>query len=115
MISGTKKPGNLHTFLTPIYKELDLLSRLGIKVHTRDGLLIRSKVHLMTFLGDIPAVADIINHSGHTSRSGCRICVVKGSSSEGTGMYSTFLVAHHTALFVLLNTFVNLNPTLESG
>ncbi|KAI8098863.1 uncharacterized protein BX664DRAFT_254329, partial [Halteromyces radiatus] len=96
VISGTKKPGNLHTFLTPIYKELDLLSRLGIKVQTSDSLVIHYKVHLMTFLGDIPAIADTMNHSGHTSKSGCRSCVMKGSSFEGYGIYFPGRSSHYS-------------------
>jgi hypothetical protein len=45
----------------------------------------------MTFTGDIPAVADLINHKGHTSYYGCRLCHIKGTKGvtahDNDGMY----------------------------
>ncbi|SAL95969.1 hypothetical protein [Absidia glauca] len=78
LIPGNNKPKDLDSFLAPILSELELLSRVGIKVATVDEGIISSKVHILTFVGDIPAVADLIKHSGHTSYHGCRMCVVKG-------------------------------------
>ncbi|KAG2191767.1 hypothetical protein INT47_010342 [Mucor saturninus] len=39
--------------------------------------------------GDIPGIADLMNHRGHTSTYGCRICEVTGRHPEGCshGMY----------------------------
>ncbi|SAM03223.1 hypothetical protein, partial, partial [Absidia glauca] len=88
---GTKKPKALDSFLSPIFRELDHLSRVGIMVTTADGQTIKAKVHLMTFTGDIPAVADLINHKGHTSYYGCRLCRIKGvkgvTAHDNDGMY----------------------------
>ncbi|SAM00093.1 hypothetical protein [Absidia glauca] len=92
LIPGNNKPKDLDSFLAPILSELELLSRVGIKVATVDEGIISSKVHILTFVGDIPAVADLIKHSGHTSYHGCRMCVVKGVYGGGAnfgsgGMY----------------------------
>ncbi|SAM08341.1 hypothetical protein [Absidia glauca] len=88
---GTKKPKALDSFLSPIFRELDHLSRVGIMVTTADGQIIKAKVQLMTFTGDIPAVADLINHKGHMSYYGCRLCHIKGvkgvTAHDNDGMY----------------------------
>jgi hypothetical protein len=78
VIPGKGKPKDLESFLAPVYEELDYLSRVGIKVITPDHGSIMAKVHLMTFIGDIPAVADLIKHTGHMSYFGCRMCIAKG-------------------------------------
>ncbi|SAM02741.1 hypothetical protein [Absidia glauca] len=88
---GAKKPKALDSFLSPIFRELDHLSRVGIMVTTADGQTIKAKVHLMTFTGDISAVADLINHKDHTSYYGCRLCHIKGvngvTAHDNDGMY----------------------------
>ncbi|SAL99731.1 hypothetical protein [Absidia glauca] len=85
---GTTKPKALDSYLSPIIRELDHLSRVGIRVTTADGQLILAKVHVLTFTGDIPAVAQLCNHSGHQSRYGCRLCHVKGVNGPNNhGMY----------------------------
>jgi hypothetical protein len=44
-------------------------------------------VHLLTFTGDIPAIADLMNHKGHQSYYGCRICECRGIRHRSGGMY----------------------------
>lgn len=83
---GTNKPANLHTFLYPLYEELVDLSENGIEVKIGDDI-IRARIHLLTFAGDIPAVADLINHKGHTHHYGCRMCSVKGVRGSPAGMF----------------------------
>jgi hypothetical protein len=73
-------------------QELDHLSRIGIKIRTVDEGTITAKVHLMAFFGDIPAVADLVKHTGHVSYNGCRMCHVRGVVGESAlhrsgGMY----------------------------
>jgi hypothetical protein len=87
IIPGYNKPKILESFLSPLLEELDHLSRIGIKVRTVDQGIITAKVHLMAFIGDIPAVADLVKHRGHTSYYGCRMCLVRGVIGES---------AHHT-------------------
>jgi hypothetical protein len=90
MISyGTKKHHDIHTFLRPIYDELMELSTNGIQVKVGDEV-VKSRIHSLVFTGDIPAVADLANHSGHMSLYGCRMCDVKGLSKffgSTHGMY----------------------------
>ncbi|KAG1435947.1 hypothetical protein G6F56_013765 [Rhizopus delemar] len=38
----------------------------------------RCKVHLIGNTGDIPGIADLMNHDGHMSKYGCRICNILG-------------------------------------
>lgn len=73
--SGVKK--NLLSFLEPLVNELEVMSQDGMIVETGEGPL-RCKAHLFVASGDIPGVAALINHSGHNSYSGCRICKVRG-------------------------------------
>ncbi|SAL96224.1 hypothetical protein, partial, partial [Absidia glauca] len=82
IIPGVKKPRDLESFLSPMLQELDHLSRVGIKIRTADEGTLTAKVHLMAFTGDIPAIADLIRHSGHHSYNGCRICVLRGVRGE---------------------------------
>jgi hypothetical protein len=80
---GTKKAVNIHTFLYPLYEELVYMATDGITFN--DGLTVKNaKVHLLTFVGDIPAISELINHSGHTSKNGCRMCSIKGETGAGT-------------------------------
>jgi hypothetical protein len=85
---GVLKTANVQSYLYPIYHELDVLSKVGIKVKTDDGNYIQAKVHLLTFTGDIPAVASVINHAGHMHTNGCRICDDSGLRPIGeSGMF----------------------------
>lgn len=85
---GVLKTANVHSYLYPIYHELDILSKVGIQVETDEGKLIRAKVHLLSFTGDIPAVASVINHAGHMHTNGCRMCEVAGMRPLGeSGMF----------------------------
>jgi hypothetical protein len=83
---GTNKPANLHTFFYPLYEEICDMSLNGIQVQTGDEI-IQAKIHLLTFTGDIPAVADLINHRGHMHRSGCRMCKIQGVTGRNGGMF----------------------------
>ncbi|SAM09683.1 hypothetical protein [Absidia glauca] len=57
VIPGKGKPKDLESFLAPVFEELKHLSNIGIKVVTGDEGTITAKIHLMTFIGDIPAVS----------------------------------------------------------
>lgn len=86
---GAKKAINIHTFLYPLYNELQRLSTHGIQV-TVGNEIISARIHLLTFTGDIPAVSDLVNHRGHTHHHGCRMCNVKGMNGlfgSSHGMY----------------------------
>jgi hypothetical protein len=83
---GTKKPANLHTFLLYLYEELCEMTLDGIEVDIGDEI-IRAKINLLTFCGDIPAIADLINHRGHTHRNGCRMCDITGVRGSTGGMF----------------------------
>ena len=40
------------------------------------------KAKLVHVVGDIPGVADLCCHSGHTSYTGCRMCTIRGMQSS---------------------------------
>ncbi|SAM00074.1 hypothetical protein [Absidia glauca] len=110
MTPGYNKPKDLEFFLSPMYQELDHLSRIGIKIKTVDQEIITAKVHLMAFIGDIPAVADLVKHRGHTSYNGCRMCLVRGVVGESAhhssgGMY--FPVMTSRCKYRLLDEYKN--------
>ncbi|KAG1436883.1 hypothetical protein G6F56_013365 [Rhizopus delemar] len=68
--------------------------------------LCRAKVHLPMASGDIPAVAEMMHHSEHTSVYGCRICKAKGrhSLNSTNGMY-----------FVDINSMMRTKSQLKNG
>ncbi len=85
------KPSQLFSFLQPLFDELKQLESDGISVLCDDGNYF-AKAHLILATGDIPAVAELIHHSGHNSFFGCRQCKIKGISEispggKGTGRY----------------------------
>jgi hypothetical protein len=84
IIPGQHKPGQLYTFLQPVMTELFALATDGMEVPTIEGESIYAKVHLLLFTGDTLAVADLINHRGHSHKYGCRICTIAGVYNGGT-------------------------------
>ena len=88
-LPGPKKPKDLDSFLTPIIEELNDLSKHGLVIRSADQDTCKAKVHLITASGDIPGVADMIHHKGHTSEFGCRICKVqgRGADNQRNGLY----------------------------
>lgn len=89
IIPGPKKPEYLMSFLKPIINEIQTLCSRGFVVEKNNVVVHKSKVFLLGMTGDIPGIADLINHRGHTSKYGCRICRAAGSHPEGNnyGMY----------------------------
>ena len=105
-LPGPKKPKDLDSFLRPIVDELLDLSKHGLIVRKSGRELCRAKVHLLMASGDIPAVAEMMHHSGHTSVYGCRICKVKGRHplNSTNGMY-----------FVDINSMMRTKTQLKNG
>ncbi|KAG1444616.1 hypothetical protein G6F56_010230 [Rhizopus delemar] len=61
---GPKKPTDLMSFLEPIYAEINELGERDMVVN-KDGVeLYRCKVHLVCNTGDIPGIAQLMNHDG---------------------------------------------------
>jgi hypothetical protein len=97
IIPSAKKPAKLHSFLLPIIDELNDISRNGIKVTVGDDI-IESKIHVLNFSGDIPAISDLIRHRGHTFIRGCRMCDIEGVRGPNGGIYfigSTLACTRH--------------------
>ena len=69
----------------PTLEELAILEDKGLIVNVADQSHKRY-VDLLFVGGDIPGIADLIHHTGHTSRYRCRICKVEGVSAQGGGM-----------------------------
>ncbi|KAG1032586.1 hypothetical protein G6F43_013740 [Rhizopus delemar] len=80
IIPGPSKPDNIMSFLRPIVDEIKSLGNNGFRVVKDNNIIYKGKVHLMGVMGDIPGVADLMNHAGHMAYHGCRICDVRGVS-----------------------------------
>ncbi|EIE92392.1 hypothetical protein RO3G_17263 [Rhizopus delemar RA 99-880] len=80
IIPGPSKPDNIMSFLRPIVDEIRSLGNNGFRVLKDNNVIYKGKVHLMGVMGDIPGVADLMNHAGHMAYHGCRICDVRGVS-----------------------------------
>ena len=87
IIKGPKKPKDIYSFLYPLLMKLIKMESAGVIVKAHDNQKHHIKVYTCLFLGDIPAMADTLFHTGHTSKYGCRICDIMGSSNDGKGMY----------------------------
>lgn len=83
---GPRKPKNAFTYLYFILRELIAMEKRGFTVHLAGGQSITYKARLCITTGDIPGVADLCNHTGHTSYFGCRICKIITTRHRG-GMY----------------------------
>lgn len=96
VIPGPRKPADLMSFLVPIYEEIKQLGERGMVVEKEGVEVYRCKVHLMGNTGDIPGIAELMNHDGHMSTNGCRICDIFGVTHNhamcfiGEGTLRTF-------------------------
>jgi hypothetical protein len=85
---NTAKKDGFWSFLAPLIDEIKVLASRGMDVRCDDGVTRHSKVRLMVVTGDVVGVSTLACHAGHTSKSGCRICLVKGVTGESKrGMY----------------------------
>lgn len=76
ILPGPGSPTDLDSFLLPVIDEFTHLGQHGMAVKL-DGIEVcRSKAYMVMATGDIPAVASMCHHSGHTSTHGCRICTI---------------------------------------
>ena len=92
IIPGPSKPHSIHSFLAPLLDEISSLSANGTIIKMDDEPDIHLHLNLLLATGDIPGIADMIFHSGHSSSFGCRICRIQSSSELspnglGNGQY----------------------------
>ena len=85
------KPTDIFSFLSPLFNELKILEKEGISVECNDEKFFL-KAFLVLASGDIPGVAELIHHTGHSSLHGCRQCLIKSVSAispvgRGSGRY----------------------------
>ncbi|CAO3668144.1 hypothetical protein GCM10027060_21610 [Nesterenkonia halophila] len=83
IIPGPKKPYDLMSFLKPIVDEITGLSRNGMVVKKNGETVYEGKVYLLGATGDIPGIADLMNHAGHMAYRGCRMCDTEGVRVQG--------------------------------
>lgn len=76
------KPKDIYNFLERLLQELRTLESAGLKVKCPDGIF-EMKVHLLLTSGDIVGVQELIHHTGHQSKYGCRICHIASISATG--------------------------------
>lgn len=89
VIPGPKKPFDLMSFLSPIYEKITQLNERGLKVVKNGEEILNGKVYLMCNTGDMPGVADLMNHMHHNGEYGCRFCPGKGKY-EGSMCHINF-------------------------
>ena len=90
ILPGPNTPDNVDSFLQPIIAELKDLSKYGLLVR-KDGVdICRAKINLVIASGDLPAVAALAGHTGHSSTSGCRLCTIKTNKVEHMNCFDTF-------------------------
>lgn len=71
------------SFLKPIADEINDLSSKGMVVKKNGETAYESKVYLLGATGDIPGITDLMNHAGHMSYRGCRLCDIDGERVDG--------------------------------
>ncbi|KAG1469093.1 hypothetical protein G6F56_003462 [Rhizopus delemar] len=72
------KPKDIMSFLKLIIDEIVALGIDGFTVKKDGADIFNEKVHLLGITGDIPGVAELMGHGGHSSLYGCRICLALG-------------------------------------
>jgi hypothetical protein len=88
---GGSKTYDLISFLKPFIREINDLSNKGMRVKKNGHVIYTGKVFVLGITGDIPGIASLMNHQGHQSNYGCRMCKVKGEAPPGVnrGKYFT--------------------------
>ncbi|KAI7884997.1 uncharacterized protein EV154DRAFT_574527 [Mucor mucedo] len=76
--SGPEKTYDLMSFLKPFIEEVGVLSTKGMTVVKNNRDFYTGRVFILGITGDIPVIASLMNHQGHQSTSGCRMCKVTG-------------------------------------
>jgi hypothetical protein len=84
--TGRNKPSDIFSYLCPTLQQLMVLENHGMDISTPIETL-HYKARLCLTIGDIPGVAELCRHGGHTSYKGCRICKITGTRAKGGGMY----------------------------
>ncbi|GES72716.1 transposase domain-containing protein [Rhizophagus clarus] len=78
LIPGPSAPGDLNSFLYPVIEELKELEH-GIRCHdgyTNQDFILHCSV--VSWSGDMPALAKLMCTTGHNSYQGCRYCDLRG-------------------------------------
>ena len=83
VIPGPKKPANLMSFLDPILSEIKDLGEHGFDIKKNGESIFCGKVYLMGITGDIPGIAELMNHHGHNCLHGCRFCDTVADTTMG--------------------------------
>jgi hypothetical protein len=75
-------------FLQQLLDESQALATVGISVVCDNDNLVTVKAHMLTAIGDLPAVSTMTGHSGHNSYFGCHVCPIRGQVGPTRhGMY----------------------------
>lgn len=83
IVPGPRAPKDLFSFLSPTIAELERMQEGGLSA-TKGSNTFKARVHLLLVSGDIPAVAKMMNHRGHTFRFACRQCLTEGKRHKVT-------------------------------
>lgn len=94
---GPDHPFDIMSFLKPFLDEIAMLSSRGLRVIMNGNVVYSGKVFLLGITGDIPGIAGVMGHEGHTSIYGCRLCKSLGTSPPGgRGKYFQYQGAMRT-------------------
>lgn len=107
----------MESFLQPFIDEMNQMSQRGLKIIKNGQAVYAGKVHLLGITGDIPGIAKLINHSGHMSEYGCRICKTTGVAPAmgGRGKYFRFVGPLRTKDELMSNVEVSNHRTIYNA
>lgn len=77
-------------FLKRIIAEIKALEANEMSVRKHGVEVYKGKVHLLGMTGDMPGVAELINHTGHSSYRGCRFCDTVGILFNNTVYFPNY-------------------------
>lgn len=94
-IPGPNEPRDLVSFLIPLIRELELLSK-GLVCKLWDGSAVKVRVHLLFLLADLPAMAKLCLLKGSNGYSPCRFCLLSGelAGRNGTMYYPSYVIVN---------------------
>jgi hypothetical protein len=95
--AGCTKPSDIFSFLLPSLKDILVLEKIGLTITARLEQL-KFKARICVTIGDIPGMAELCKHSGHTSFNGCRICKIVGRTVARSMCFSNIVENKHHRL-----------------
>lgn len=106
VIPGPKKPANLMSFLDPILSEIKDLGEHGFDIKKNGESIFCGKVYLMGITGDIPGIAELMNHHGHNCLHGCRFCDTVADTTMDMRIFQAQETCEHDKILLMVEVYV---------